>query len=405
MCLLVLAPAGKTIPEAHIRQAWTRNRDGAGFAYHTPGAEGLRMSKGYFDVEEFVKAVKKQSGKAMILHLRFATHGLKDSGNTHPFVCGGGWVMGHNGIISHAKVRKDESDTAAFVRDCIQPVLSQKPDEILRRGKWRKSLELATRGSKLAFLNRHGKHVIIHEDQGQWEDGIWYSNSGYKPYTPPSRGYYPSGKQDWYDDVEAYSFGDHIQGRWVRNTETIEEHMAKRGWKRRKSPHFGWEKIVVPAGVGAPDVAEGIHRCYCMNEEDVCDLCDRPFGRKNTYWSEDDNAFICQTCFDIITTKKPEPEDEVVYRELSDEERKSIPKGSQWLSGKGVWCQSWLIGGCATVGVAYRTPAEAPPKAKVYEMNKAHAEDDGPVCIQHEDESEPETPEPKLLMFPAQPDC
>jgi hypothetical protein len=35
--------------------------------------------------------------------------------------------------------------------------------------------------SKLIFLDRHGKHEIFNEDKGLWDEGIWYSNSSYKP--------------------------------------------------------------------------------------------------------------------------------------------------------------------------------------------------------------------------------
>jgi hypothetical protein len=35
-------------------------------------------------------------------------------------------------------------------------------------------------GSKLAFLNTKHEITIINESAGVWDDGVWYSNSGYK---------------------------------------------------------------------------------------------------------------------------------------------------------------------------------------------------------------------------------
>jgi hypothetical protein len=39
--------------------------------------------------------------------------------------------------------------------------------------------------SKLIFLDRHGNHNIFNEHKGVWDDGVWYSNTSYKPYVAP----------------------------------------------------------------------------------------------------------------------------------------------------------------------------------------------------------------------------
>ena len=39
--------------------------------------------------------------------------------------------------------------------------------------------------SKLIFLDRHGNHNILNESKGVWDDGVWYSNTSYKPYVAP----------------------------------------------------------------------------------------------------------------------------------------------------------------------------------------------------------------------------
>jgi hypothetical protein len=37
-------------------------------------------------------------------------------------------------------------------------------------------------GNKLVFLDANGEAYIAREHAGEWEHGIWYSNSGYKPW-------------------------------------------------------------------------------------------------------------------------------------------------------------------------------------------------------------------------------
>lgn len=440
MCLLIHCPLGKTVPEAHIRESWSRNRDGGGFAYHEP-KNGLHLTKGFMDVEEFVTALKEHAGKQMVVHLRFATHGAHDELNTHPFEAGGGWVMGHNGVLSDARIRGKESDTAAFVRDCIYPVLSDHPKEILHNGKWRKTLEIATKGSKLVFLHSSGKHVIIHENEGHYNEGVWYSNSSYRVYTPtPRKQWTPSNSsynytrrqdQPWYKVWDAYAYGTHDMskgGIWVRNTETVEDYMAKHGWKRKAGRDWGeWEKITVPADVPQTlglewsegqeaedpfDPTEGLHQCHCMKATDICDLCDKPFGAQRQYFDELDKSFICHSCF-VIMTQQPEEEPEQGYRFLKEGDL--IPPKAEWQGEREEWNQSWCIGGRVGKDELFRlyrvpvdeiiemTPVEG-PGGTVYEAAKAHAEDDGPVCVNGEDDSEPETPESNVLLFPASPE-
>ncbi|NDB59608.1 hypothetical protein EB001_14345, partial [bacterium] len=40
--------------------------------------------------------------------------------------------------------------------------------------------------SKLVFLDRHGNHKIMNESKGTWDDGVWFSNTSYKPYVAPA---------------------------------------------------------------------------------------------------------------------------------------------------------------------------------------------------------------------------
>lgn len=181
MCLLILKPKDKEIPEAHIRESWKRNSHGAGYARVLESGE-IEIRKGFFNVDQFVKWVKSETKDlTAMIHMRFATTGGKVKDNCHPHWAGGGFAVGHNGVLD-AECIEDESDTVAFIRDYIFPVMEKNPKSIFQNQKWLKILEESTDGSKLVFLGPEGQYKIIHEEAGHWDHGIWYSNWMYLPF-------------------------------------------------------------------------------------------------------------------------------------------------------------------------------------------------------------------------------
>jgi hypothetical protein len=143
----------------------------------------VKIRKGFFDVSQFIEYVHKETTDYdAIIHMRFATSGRKDEENCHPFWAGGGWAMGHNGILTMCNEMEGESDTAAFVNDYVVPIMEEDPNSILENAEWLTAMTKFTEGSKLAFLGPQGEFQIIHEEAGAWDGGIWYSNEYYKPY-------------------------------------------------------------------------------------------------------------------------------------------------------------------------------------------------------------------------------
>ena len=55
--------------------------------------------------------------------------------------------------------------------------------------------------SKLTFLSSAGNVKIINENLGLWENGLWYSNTGFKPYIPQFQ-YYFNQKNFWKNEEE-----------------------------------------------------------------------------------------------------------------------------------------------------------------------------------------------------------
>lgn len=177
MCLMIVKPAGKDIADEHLQNGFENNPDGGGYCWHDGGRVFYR--KGIFAFEEFLKSYRQDVGdKPAIVHFRMATHGGVNEENCHPFDVGNGAMMAHNGIIQ-VETERGESDTRAFIRKRIAPVLTSNPDAV-RDPSWVESIDAAISGSKLGFLYPDGKHYIIGEKRGQWEDGVWFSNSGHK---------------------------------------------------------------------------------------------------------------------------------------------------------------------------------------------------------------------------------
>lgn len=182
MCVIAFKPADKKIPDEYIDEAWRCNHDGGGIMWADEGK--LWYQKGFFKLKEMKEAISEIEGKVAVLHFRIMTHGSKVVENCHPFSAGGGLMMAHNGIIHTVTPRGDESDTRAFARIVCKPIFDHHPERVFDP-KIQKMLEDMTEGSKLVFLNEEGKHVIIHEKSGLWDEGVWWSNASYQLYEHP----------------------------------------------------------------------------------------------------------------------------------------------------------------------------------------------------------------------------
>lgn len=345
MCLLILQPSGTEIPDEYLLEGFQSNNDGAGFAW----ADGQRCwsRKGYFNAKDFLRDYKEIAGKGMpiLVHFRMATHGSEDHVNCHPFDAGGGWYMGHNGILT-IKVIGTESDTAAFART-IRPVLERDSD-ILRVPAMQEMLEQRIgSANKLAFLRYDGEYVIVNESAGHWEKGVWFSNhsylktgfgcyrggSGYSVYesywehemrkeledervpTPPAQAA-PPGKGYWLTVTK--------DGKETRTWVSLEEKDSE-GEARPTGGHGSWvdqtyarmlrenaAAEVETAGTGGevdgPDVGEdkgstGRPPCHFIevNVTDVCVQCNRELAEglaedRPIYVDPERGEFFCFDC-------------------------------------------------------------------------------------------------------------
>lgn len=195
MCLLLFKPADKIVPDKHLVIADRNNPHGCGIAV-AMGDKIIIEKAPSWGAEEIIKLLAKYEGHPAIVHFRFATHGSKNVENTHPFRLNEEWVAAHNGVISNVKTLHDESDTRAFLRLNVIPILENQwkltDDDVIKL----LAQEMGI-GNKMTFMDKTGNIAIANEDQGHWKDGIWYSNHGYGACN-----YY--GMDDDYDYEQAY---------------------------------------------------------------------------------------------------------------------------------------------------------------------------------------------------------
>lgn len=183
MCLALIQTQGVRIPNSHLRNGWDNNPDGAGFMYCKNGE--LVIEKPFFDYIDFSRAYRKAwqqygASSPFVVHFRYATHGAQDEVNTHPHELADGRIgLVHNGILMDFIPDPDYkiSDTAWF---CLT-VLAARDEYMLMDSDFLDWIgKLIDISNKFILLRGDGQYVIVNEKSGHWNDGIWYSNHGYR---------------------------------------------------------------------------------------------------------------------------------------------------------------------------------------------------------------------------------
>lgn len=252
MCIICVKPSGIAMPSSEvIKTCWQSNPDGAGIAYSRLSLDNVVINKGFMKLKSLNKALDALDftiDDQVILHFRIGTHGLIDAGNCHPFPLSksidelrsiqwqGNTAIAHNGIFGSMTAHETLSDTQKFIRRimCNDAIINNIDNDAVQ--------ELISgycgTSSKLAIL-RPGKINLIGNFIKDNTSGLYFSNSGYKPFTPL---YYKG------NDVYTYS------------------------------PN----KDYFPLNDNLKD--------------DVCLLCEKTSSVRYRYQEE---AFLCDTCFDF----------------------------------------------------------------------------------------------------------
>jgi predicted glutamine amidotransferase len=185
MCIAIFVPIGRKLSEEAARESFNSNPHGAGFAFVENGE--IKVKKGYFDFDSFMKDFNRVNGNHnLLVHFRWATHGAQNEANCHPWNINGTHAMIHNGIIEgYGNFRNGRSDTGDFGDFILRPMLAGMDDAALT-APW--FIEIMSRaigdGNKMIILSKSDKVAIFNEHLGHWRGGIWYSNEDYIPLPP-----------------------------------------------------------------------------------------------------------------------------------------------------------------------------------------------------------------------------
>jgi glutamine amidotransferase len=189
MCLLVVASPNSTPRKKDLECASCNNPHGFGFAVITPN--GIVTGRGMSSkkiIKQFLEVRKQYPDSYAMFHARYATHGVKNEDNCHPFRVPNthDTYLAHNGILDiNISAGDRRSDTRIFAEDTLPAmggVTALDDDHVWAMvSKW-------SLGSKIAIftLDPDAKETcyIINESSGFWDnEGMWWSNSTYKQST------------------------------------------------------------------------------------------------------------------------------------------------------------------------------------------------------------------------------
>lgn len=188
MCIAVYLPKKKTIDAETLYNCYISNPDGMGFAYWDENnnlivRKFVGQEKIMLGIEEFLMTRERYIKKQMLIHFRIASHGKISKKTCHPFIVNKDTVFCHNGILSEfskqLSLDSKISDTMLF----NQKVLKKLPPNFINQPLYKKMLEeMIGSYNKMIIMESDGRHWILNEEQGEWSDGIWFSNDSYKPY-------------------------------------------------------------------------------------------------------------------------------------------------------------------------------------------------------------------------------
>tara|TARA_B100000131_G_scaffold48458_1_gene43045 strand:- start:3709 stop:4845 length:1137 start_codon:yes stop_codon:yes gene_type:complete len=183
MCIIASIPKNTgTITKNTLETMCNNNSHGFGIAWIDENNK-IQISKS-MDQKQFVKKclkVQNDYGKKsdILIHARIATSGKTNIANCHPFKVDKNTVFAHNGVLDCVEPTDKKSDTRVF----NEVVLKNLKKGFLAKDDVREFLGEIIGSDKLVFLTNNEdldkNTYIINEQNGKWEDGIWFSNNTY----------------------------------------------------------------------------------------------------------------------------------------------------------------------------------------------------------------------------------
>ena len=208
MCIIAVKPRNQKLwSENTIREMFRRNPDGAGIMFLRKDGK-VHIHKGMMKVEDVIKYLYHfqpfLEKTDVALHFRIGTSGKKDQMATHPYPV---WsnnnsitkdvelAMMHNGILDSYGWRGNSeiNDTQMFIKKTLRKL----PHKFLKNKAIVELIEGSIGTNKLCFLGKDGFTLI-----GKFieDNGYYYSNDTYKPFTFTSNHSYSRSMASCYID-------------------------------------------------------------------------------------------------------------------------------------------------------------------------------------------------------------
>lgn len=186
MCLLIVCEPNSTPKATDLHAGACSNPHGFGFAIHAGDRIiSERSMSAKKSIARFLELREQYPDGYAMWHARYATHGVKNEQNCHPFKVGGDerTYLAHNGVLDISIGKSDKrSDTRVFAEDTLPRIggVSALDDDNV----WIMA-ETWAKGSKIAILTvdpaaQHPMY-LLNESAGSWDnEGIWWSNQSHK---------------------------------------------------------------------------------------------------------------------------------------------------------------------------------------------------------------------------------
>ena len=180
MCIIIYKRENATLPSFEVlKKCFDTNSDGAGFCY-VNNKNMVKMEKGFFDFKDFYKRLLEiQNDKHLLIHMRISTGGQLDKRNCHPYKINSNLYLAHNGVLPKSVAQSNIVLSDSYIYNEILKLYKLKSKDLTNEY-FKEILGLMIgKSNKLVFFSNR-KFAIINEIQGTWENGVWYSNDGYK---------------------------------------------------------------------------------------------------------------------------------------------------------------------------------------------------------------------------------
>ena len=182
MCLIIKATNPKTVSQSDLKEAYTTNSDGFGIMFvDNNKIVSDKIKPNNFDQVKQLFNKYKNINKPIGIHFRFCTNGLTNIENAHPFKITKNIYLMHNGPkLPIPIIDNNMSDTHQFIKYYLKPILLNKP-ALIYDNKFQENLAEFIGNDKILFLDsEQNKFVIINEQEGNYKNDNWYSNTYWK---------------------------------------------------------------------------------------------------------------------------------------------------------------------------------------------------------------------------------